>query len=319
MDDDEHQVHSWQAKARLIWHEAQNEAALATGSLEPLQVPPPPLAGAPATFPDALADDAPFLAVNPQLTTPLADAIAAANAKKQHLSSSDESHDVQSILDALNTGKNLDDVKLSVPHHSGGGLFKGILAGIAVTGTEIVGGGPEDPAADAASVAEVAAIEGTEETVEAATAGADATDAAIEADAAAADADAAAGSAGDVAAGEDPLGYDSVQTADGKNAIDHILDNHGPGTPKLWKGKFADGTTAGDVKQMVNETLEKDPEGAPNEPTDDGTVRDGRVYKSDLGRTIGNTGKAGKPTSWVKVVLNDDGKIVTAYPIRPPQ
>jgi hypothetical protein len=319
VDDDEHQVHSWQAKARLIWHEAQNEAALATGSLEPLEVPPPPLAGAPATFPDALADDAPFLAVNPQLTTPLADAIAAANAKKQHLSSSDESHDVQSILDALNTGKNLDDVKLRVPHHSGGGLFKGILAGIAVTGTEIVGGGPEDPAADAASVAEVAAIEGTEETVEAATAGADATDAAIEADAAAADADAAAGSAGDVAAGEDPLGYDSVQTADGKNAIDHILDNHGPGTPKVWKGKFADGTTAGDVKQMVNETLEKDPEGAPNEPTDDGTVRDGRVYKSDLGRTIGNTGKAGKPTSWVKVVLNDDGKIVTAYPIRPPQ
>ncbi len=54
-------------------------------------------------------------------------------------------------------------------------------------------------------------------------------------------------------------------------------------------------------------------------PTDDGTVRDGRVYKSDLGRTIGKTGKAGKPTSWVKVVLNDDGKIVIAYPIRPPQ
>ena len=41
----------WQAKARLIWHEAQNQAALATGSLEPLEVPPPPLAGAPAHVP----------------------------------------------------------------------------------------------------------------------------------------------------------------------------------------------------------------------------------------------------------------------------
>jgi hypothetical protein len=43
---DDDQVHSWQAKARLLWHEAQNEAALAPRSLAPLEVPPPPLAGA---------------------------------------------------------------------------------------------------------------------------------------------------------------------------------------------------------------------------------------------------------------------------------
>jgi hypothetical protein len=177
--DDENQVHAWQTKARLIWHEAQNEAALATGSLEPLEVPPPPLAGAPATFAGTLADDAPFLAANPQLTTPFADAIAAANAQKNHLGSSDQNHDVQSILNALNSGQNLNDVKLSVPHHSGGGLFSDVLAGMAVVGTEIIGGGPEDPAADAASAAEVVAIEGTGEAVDAATAGADATDSAI--------------------------------------------------------------------------------------------------------------------------------------------
>jgi hypothetical protein len=319
VDRDDQQVLAWQTKARLIWHEAQNEAALATGSLEPLEVPPPPLAGAPATFTNTLADDAPFLAANPQLTAPFAKTIAAANANKNHVSSSDENNDIQTILSALNSGKNLNDVKLSVPHHSGGGLFKDILAGIAVGGTEIIGGGPEDPAADAASVAEVAAIEGTDATVEAATAGADATDAAIEADAAAADAQAASGSAGDLASGEDPLGYDSVQTGDGKSAIDHILDNHGPGTAKPWKGKFSDGTTAGDVKQMVNETIEKDPEGSPNAPDAAGNPREGRVYKADLGRTIGKTGKAGTPTSWVKVVVDGDGKIVTAYPIRPPQ
>ena len=205
VDHDDAQVHSWQTKARLIWHEAQNEAALATGSLQPLEVPPPPLAGAPATFTNVLADDAPFLAANPQLTTPFAHAIAAANAQKNHLSGSDESNDEQSILNALNSGKNLNDVKLSVPHHSGGGLLSGILAGVAVVGTEIVGGGPEDPAADAASAAEVAAIEGGSEVVEAAAAGADATDAAIEADAAAGDS-AAARAGVDRGDGRDALG-----------------------------------------------------------------------------------------------------------------
>jgi hypothetical protein len=311
VDDDDHHVHAWQAKARLIWHEAQNEAALATGSLQPLEVPPPPLAGAPANFTDALADDAPFLAANPQLTGPLAHAIAAANAKKSHLSGSDESHDEQSVLDALDSGKNLNDVKLSAPHHSGGGWFKGVLAGIAVTGTEIVGGGPEDPAADAASVAEVAAIEGTEETVEAATAGADATDAAIEADAAATDADAAAGSAGEVASGEDPLGYDEVR-ADGKTNLQHLLDNHAPDSTVPNKGKFGPGTTTADVKQMVNETIEKDPEGKPNT-----RGRAGTGYESDLGRTVGTTNK-GVSTSWMRVVVNASGKIVTAYPIPAP-
>ena len=313
VDHDNDQVHAWQGKARLIWHEAQNEAALATGSLEPLEVPPPPLAGAPATFTNALADDAPFLAANPQLTTPFADTIAAANAKKNHLSSSDENNDVQTILSALNSGKNLNDVKLSVPHSSGGGWGKDILAGMAVVGTEIVGGGPEDPAADAASVAEVAAIEGTGEVVDAATAGADATEAAIEADAAAADAEAAAGnSAGDLAAGEDPLGYDSVQTADGKTAIDHILDNHGPDSTVAGKGKFAEGTSSGDVKQMVNETIEKDPEGEPNTGN-----RPGTRYRANLGRTVGRASN-GTPTSWVRVVIDENGKIKTAFPVPPP-
>ena len=309
--DDTHQVLTWQTKARLIWHEAQNEAALATGSLEPLQVPPPPLAGAPAGFTNVLADDAPFLAANPQLTGPLAHTIAAANAKKNHLSSSDESSDEQKILDALNSGKNLNDVTLSVPHHDGGGLVKGILAGMAVVGTEIVGGGPEDPAADAASVAEVAAIEGTEETVAAATAGADATDAAIEADAAAAEADAAAGNAGDVASQEDPLGYAEVRP-DGKTNLEHITDNHGPDSTVPNKGTFSEGTTTDDIKQIVDQTIERDPAGEPNTGG-----RPGTRYNADLGRTVGTTSN-GTPTSWVRVVIDGAGKIKTAFPIPPP-
>jgi hypothetical protein len=316
VDHDDQQVLSWQTKARLIWHEAQNEAALATGSLTPLEVPPPPLAGAPATFTDTLADDAPFLAANPQLSGPLAHAIAAANARKNHLGSSDENHDAQSILNALNSGRNLNDVKLSAPHHSGGGLLDGILSGIAVTGTEIIGGGPEDPAADAASAAEVAAIEGGSEAVEAATAGADATDAAIEADAAAAGAEGAAGSAGDLVSGEDPLGYDEVRP-DGKTNLEHILEGHSPESTVANKGKFGEGTTTGDVKQMVDDTLEQDPVGKPNEPGRNGQPRPGRVYEANMGKVIGRASN-GAPTSWLRVVIDGSGKIKTTFPISAP-
>jgi hypothetical protein len=220
---------------------------------------------------------------------------------------------VQSILNALNPGRNLNDVKLSAPHHSGGGLLNQILAGIAVTGTEIVGGGPEDPAADAASAAEVVAIEGTSETVEAAAAGADATDAAIEVDAAAADADAvASGSAGDLASGEDPLGYDEVNTRDGKTAINHILDRHGPDSTAANAGKFSEGTSTGDIKQIVDETIERDPAGEPNTGN-----RPGTRYLADLGRTVGRASN-GLPTSWVRVVIDENGKIKTAFPVPPP-
>jgi hypothetical protein len=255
VDHDDQQVLAWQTKARLIWHEAQNEAALATGSLEPLEVLPPPLAGAPATLTNTLADDAAFLAAHPQLTDPFARIIAAANAKKNHLSSPDENNDVQTILNALSSGKNLNDVKLSVPHHSGGGLFSDVLAGIAVGGTEIIGGGPEDPAADAASAAEVAAIEGTADTVAAATAGADATDAAIDTDAAASEAgDAASGPGIDRGDGRDPLGrftgsggYGADQEAQGlqdyadltgREAIPDHVQAKLPDSPQ---GRFYDG------------------------------------------------------------------------------
>jgi hypothetical protein len=245
VDYDDQQVLAWQTKARLIWHEAQNEAALATGSLEPLEVPPPPLAGAPATFTNTLVDDAPFLAANPQLTDPLARRIAAANAKKNHLSSSDENNDVQTILNALNSGKNLNDVKLSVPHHSGGGLFSDILAGIAVGGTEIVGGGPEDPAADAASVAEVAAIEGTADTVAAATAGADATDAAI-------DADAAASEGGDAAPGGP-----RIDRGDGRDPLGRFTGSGGYGADKEAQGlqDYADVTGRDAIPDHVQAKL----------------------------------------------------------------
>jgi hypothetical protein len=291
VDHDNDQVHSWQMKARLIWHEAQNEAALATGSLQPLEVPPPPLAGAPATFTNVLADDAPFLAANPQLTTPFANAIAAANAKRNHLSSSDQGNDAQKIINALDNGTNLNDVKLTAPHSSGGGgLLNGILAGVAVVGTEIVGGGPEDPAADAASAAEVAAIEGGSEVVEAATAGADATDAAIEADAAAGDS--AAARAG-------------VDRGDGRDALGRFTGSGGYGADAEAQGlqDYTDLTGREAIPDHVQATL---PDGA------QGRYYDGLALKPD-GTYEGVEVKSGTASRNL-AQRTFDGKVSPSYP-----
>ena len=60
---------------------------------------------------------------------------------------------------------------------------------------------------------------------------------------------------------------------------------------------------------MVNETIEKDPTGEPNT-----LGRHGTRYNANLGRTVG-TAKDGSPTSWMRVVVGADGKIITAFPI----
>ncbi len=90
-----------------------------------------------------------------------------------------------------------------------------------------------------------------------------------------------------MASGDDPLGYDNVRESDGKTSLEHILERHGPESTATGAGKFADGTTSGDIKQMVDETLEKDPEGRANAPGRNGQPRAGRVYKANLGRTVG--------------------------------
>ena len=43
-----------------------------------------------------------------------------------------------------------------------------------------------------------------------------------------------------------------------------------------------------------------------------------RRLDADVGGTIG-TDLAGQPTSWVKVVVTDDNKVITAYPIPKPK
>jgi hypothetical protein len=66
------------------------------------------------------------------------------------------------------------------------------------------------------------------------------------------------------------------------------------------------------VKQIVDETIEKDPQGEPNT-----NGRPGTRYNANLGRTVGTAGN-GSPTTWVRVVVGADGKIITAFPIPAP-
>jgi hypothetical protein len=241
VDNDNHQIHYWQGQARQIWQEAQNAAAVATGSLAPLEVAPPPLAGAPASFLDVLAADSPFLASHPSLAQPLAEQIAQANARRQHLGSSAVSHDAQTILSALDSGQNLSAVKLSV-HHSGGGFFSGLLAAGAVVGTEILGGGPEDPAADAAAAGEEAAIEGGGDAAAAAAASAGDV-----AEAAAADASQAESSITDLPAGRSPGVY-TVSSSDDLQALYDDLSVGGQPVENSYPGEMVelpDGTTVG--------------------------------------------------------------------------
>jgi hypothetical protein len=191
VQDDDHQILHWQQRARQVWQEAQNAAATATGSLEPLAVAPPPLAGAPATFTDALAGDAPFLRANPNLTEQLAQQIADGNCLNNagsaksigkipmstllHSSGCDsgsDAYDERQLFLALEEGRNINGVKLTQPQHNGGGS---VLKDIAMVGlpivTEIVGGGPEDPLADGAAAGEVSLLDGGAAAADAAGAG----------------------------------------------------------------------------------------------------------------------------------------------------
>ncbi len=241
VDHDNQQIRYWQGQARQIWQEAQNAAAVATGSLAPLEVAPPPLAGAPATFIDALAADSSFLRSHPSLAQPLAEQIAQANAKRQHLGGDAVGHDEQTILNALDRGQNLSTVKLSVHQSGGGGFWSGLLAAGAVVGTEIVGGGPEDPAADAAAAGEVAAIEGGGDAAAAAASAGDV------AEAAAADAGSAESSITDLPPGRSPGVY-TVSNPEDLQALYDDLSVGGKPVENSYPGQMVelpDGTTVG--------------------------------------------------------------------------
>lgn len=62
LTDARNQLTHWQAVGARAWHEAQTAAERASGSLAPLSVPPPPLAGAPAAPGGPFAEAAPLAA-----------------------------------------------------------------------------------------------------------------------------------------------------------------------------------------------------------------------------------------------------------------
>ncbi|WP_156253641.1 hypothetical protein [Pseudactinotalea terrae] len=89
--------------------------------------------------------------------------------------------------------------------------------------------------------------------------------------------------------------------------LDHIVARHWPtaGTSSR-VSKFADGTSLTDLNNMIAAALQY---GATRPNTNS---RLGTIYEVDLGRIIGVSG--GRPTSRLRVVVNDAGEIWSAFP-----
>jgi len=92
-------------------------------------------------------------------------------------------------------------------------------------------------------------------------------------------------------------------------ALEHIILRHWPtsghNTPPA--GKFSPGTTARDLRNMIDEAVHN------SRPTPD--RNNGQRFEYDFGRIIGKTSK-GVPTSKIRVVLDAAGRVRTAFPIR---
>jgi hypothetical protein len=94
-------------------------------------------------------------------------------------------------------------------------------------------------------------------------------------------------------------------------ALNHIWERHGPGTTQPRSrpaGKFADGTTQGQVRDMIDRAVRN---GTPRPNTLD---RPGVRFEYDFGRNIG-VNIRGRPSSTLRVIVGTHGGVITAYPI----
>ncbi len=92
-----------------------------------------------------------------------------------------------------------------------------------------------------------------------------------------------------------------------QDRLRHIELRHWPGSSARGAGKFAQGTTPGSLKAMIDEAVllgraRRDSQGRP-----------GVVYERDLGHTIG-VDIDGRPASRLRVVVGADNHVITAFP-----
>jgi RHS repeat-associated protein len=90
-------------------------------------------------------------------------------------------------------------------------------------------------------------------------------------------------------------------------ALEHIMARHWASSNAIRTGKFTPGTTARELKNLINEAVHK--------ATPQSSRYNRQVFEYDFGRTIGTTSN-GVPTSRIRVVLDAAGKVITAFPIR---
>jgi RHS repeat-associated protein len=92
-----------------------------------------------------------------------------------------------------------------------------------------------------------------------------------------------------------------------QEGLEHILERHWFTSGAQGAGKFAEGTTARGLRDMISEAVSR---GASRANT---LGRPGQIFEYNFGRTIG-TGVAGNAASNLRVVVNAAGEVVTAFP-----
>ena len=93
----------------------------------------------------------------------------------------------------------------------------------------------------------------------------------------------------------------------GDDPMDHIMERHGPGTEGNGAGTFSQGTSPDDIQSMIDDTVQN---GASRANTGG---RAGQIFEQTFGSPIGTNG-SGAVSSSLRVVLNGDGGLTTAFP-----
>ncbi|MBV8652913.1 MAG: hypothetical protein JO255_15715 [Alphaproteobacteria bacterium] len=89
--------------------------------------------------------------------------------------------------------------------------------------------------------------------------------------------------------------------------MQHILARHGPESDAPGAGKYAPGTTPDMIRAMITEAVQR------GRPSHNSNGRPGTLYDygfpDDIGTTID-----GRPTRHIRVVVAQDGYVITAFP-----
>lgn len=93
----------------------------------------------------------------------------------------------------------------------------------------------------------------------------------------------------------------------GQEALEHIVFRHWSTSGAANAGKFASGTTARSLRDMIDTTVRQ---GALRPNT---AGRPGTIFEHDFGGQIG-TNIAGNATSRLRVVVRPNGNVITAFP-----